>query len=331
MESETIKVLCETSQRLLHMGVSQKQMFDAIRRTLEKEIDHMPKIKVLYCTTPTTFALTQEFTSFLFKDYDHMHCSESSVIEYYPERIYPVQFLIPFGKHIANQYRYVSCMIHNYLHYEFDQVFSLISRVKRLNARLQQLELNSNAVSSSLLNKTFGSNNAPLTKKSLAHPVCVEDFTKPALEAMITEHIPNYIKDITKQKQDIYDDLSATFTYKQIEQMLNISYDSFNRPSQSFQSAVNQFGEFSPHIWLHTHQRFNIRAMIFISQHILLISEAHFDLFQNKPFYHTHSDFYTELALTFAADDCKLNITEVPSALSWSIERRDGYEQVTYL
>lgn len=331
MESETLKVLCETSQRLLYMGVSQKQMFDAIRRTLEKEIDKMPKSKVLYSTSPTIFALTQEFTSFIFKDYDLMQCSERTVIEYYPERIYPIQFLTPYGKHIASKYRYVSCMIHNYLQYDFDQVFSLISRIKRLNARLEQVELNQNAISASLSNEFFGKNDVPLTNKSLAHPLCTEDFTKRALEIMADELIPDFKSDIIKQKQEIYDDLTMKFTQKQIDQMMNIACDTFNRPSRSFQTAVNQFGECSPHLWLHTHQRFNIKAMIFISQHIMLISDAYFDLFQNKPFYHTHSELYKELALTFAADNCKLNIAEVPSALSWYIERKDGYEQIMYL
>lgn len=331
MEKETLKVLCEVSQRLLHMGVSQKQMFDSIRTTLEKEIDNMPKIKVLYSTSPTTFALTQEFTSFIFKDYDHMQCSERTVIEYYPERIYPVQFLLPFGKHIATQYRYASCMIHNYLHYDFDQIFSLISRLKRLNARLEQVDLNVNSISAALVNEAFGDNDKPVTNKFLAHPLCTEHFTKRALERMIDEHIPSYKKELNQQKQEIFDDLTVNFTPKQIEQMMNISYDPPNRSSQSFQDAVNRFGECSPHIWLYTHQRFNIKAMIFISQHIMLIADAHFDLFQNKPFYYSHPEFHRELALTFAADDCKLNIAEVPSALSWKIERKDGYECITYL
>lgn len=331
MENDTLNALCEVSQRLLHMGVSQKQMFDAIRSTLQKEIDKMPKIKVLYSTSPTAFALTQEFSSFIFKDYDYMQCSERTVIEYYPERIYPVQFLVPFGKHIATQYRYVSCMIHNYLHYDFDQICCMISRLKRLNARLQQVELNESAIAARLIDNIFGTNKIPLSNKFLAHPINVEDFTKKALEDMANKYIPEYRKELNKQKQDIYDDLTGKFTHKQIEQMMNISYEHSNRPSRSFQSVVNQYGECSPQIWTFTHQRFNVRAMIFISQHIMLISDANFDLFQNKPFYHTHPDLYLELALTFVADDCKLNITEVPSALSWNIQRRDGYEQVTYL
>lgn len=331
MEQDTLNTLCDVSQRLLYMGISQRQMFDAIRSTLKKEIDKMPKLKVLYSTSPTTFALTQEFTSFIFKDYDNMQCSKPTIIEYYPERIYPVQFLKPYGKHIATLYRYVSCMIHNYLHYEFDLVFCMISRLKRLNARLQQVELNENSLTARLLDNAFGSNNAPLTNKQLAHPVCTEEYTKQALQAMVDEHIPEYKNELIKQKQDIYDDLTTKFTNKQIDQMTNISYEITNRPSRSFQSAVNQFGECSPQIWIFTHQRFNIRAMIFIAQHIILISDANFDLFQNKPFYHTHPDLYKELALTFAADDCKLSIIEVPSALSWNIERQDGYETVTYL
>lgn len=118
-----IQSLCQTSVILLKKGVSQSSMFSAIKRALKQEASKLPKTNILYNDCYGSFLLTDHFVGFAYSRQQGVH---RHTIVQYPERIFPVPHILPYGQQVAAMYPWIVCAVFNYIYYKLDEVFKHI-------------------------------------------------------------------------------------------------------------------------------------------------------------------------------------------------------------
>jgi len=312
-------ILRETSITLLKNGIGQRQIFDIIRKALKDEVNNLPKQKILYCATYGGFGLTNDFAEFIYKDYDQNVDTE---ISYYPERVYTVKFLEPYGKSLAEKYPIIMILVNNYLHYDLDDKFRYLHRLRYKKQDLDNIKINKEKI---INNTVFGDKELINETYYLQYPLNVEEYTKESLEIALTK-LPNILELCESNINEIMSVLRETFIDEHIDQILEIISKTKYDNSLIFHNAVKKYGELNPIIWNYTHDKFYNSAMIFLLSQLKDTNQNQ-DLIKNNNI-PIHDNLYLELGLTFAAEGCKLGIAEVPANLDWKITEYDGLETV---
>jgi hypothetical protein len=108
-------------------------MISAIKKGLKQEVSKLPKTKILYNDCYGSFLLTDHFVGFAYsrQQGSQQGSQQRHTIAQYPERIFPVPHVIPYGQQVAAMYPWVVCAVFNYMYYKLEDVFKHIRHMRK--------------------------------------------------------------------------------------------------------------------------------------------------------------------------------------------------------